>query len=592
MSLTCPRRQSVSQGVLLGLSLIACLPAGAEPTAPVRHAVYDPASRLLTLPTVAVGAATYTQVTLLDDGTYTFTLQGGQPQTPAGPGTAVFDPAANLLSIPVVQVGSTTFTDVTLQHLGNYVFSLRGGSELPAATLNAAKALLASVDSKWATEVPRNGVSRMSLTDRCWRDEGRTRDFVIAEVDADPALTYRRDAYRVGSTSSNVQVQAVRNRSNPDGSTRQEIDVQYDLRYRDGSQALGLQLTMISGSSAGTLGCSTPQNSPTLRFLGDQRLVAVNARARNVRDERHAVATGAALTPAVNYRRSLQWSVSDPMGQATYVVLSGAGPGTTVGSTTLPFSLKFISPRLLRSAPELVGKSGNFLNWLDDDAWRYCRAAGSGTPVASQADCVGLGASSFESGITTATPDDAADRNFIAQGWVAGAVYRFDVYNDDGWKTLNGQAGKTPIATYYSTLDQLPYTFVEMAGSGVSADKFPRLSFGAMTAAQVRSNAVSATPAAMAASWTALPAFSDARRFGLSVSYEFHQGARVGNANSAFNPAYRWVFNSYPASTATTLPAWAVNAKPADQVSKSYFEFTLIYSDRTDRQILSLVSFQ
>ena len=46
----------------------------AEPTAPVRHAVYDPATRLLTLQTVAVGAATYTQVTLLDDGTYTVTV--------------------------------------------------------------------------------------------------------------------------------------------------------------------------------------------------------------------------------------------------------------------------------------------------------------------------------------------------------------------------------------------------------------------------------------------------------------------------------------------------------------------------------------
>ncbi len=577
---------------LMGLALAVCSSVSAEPTAPVRHAVYDPATRLLTLQTVAVGAATYTQVTLLDDGTYTFTLQGGQQQTPPGPGTAVFDPAANLLTIPVVQVGTTTFIDVTLQHLGNYVFSLRTGSELPAATLSAVKELLASVDSKWATEVPRNGVSRMSLSDRCWRDEGRSRDFVIAEVDADPGLTYRRDAYRVGSTSSNVQVQAVRNRTNPDGSTRQEIDVQYDLRYRDGSQALGVQSTMISGSSAGTPGCSTPQNAPTLRFLGDQRLVAVRARARNVRDERHAVATGAALTPAVNYRRLLQWSVSDPMGQATYVVLSGVGPATTVGSTTVPFSLKFISPRLLRSAPELAGKTGNFLNWLDDDSWRYCRAAGSGTPVASQADCVGLGASSYESGITTATPDDAADRSFIAQGWAAGAVYRFDVYNDDGWKTINGQAGKTPIATYYSTLDKLPYTFVEMAGSGVAADKFPRLTFGAMTSAQVRGNAVSATPAAMAASWNVPPALSDARRFGLSVSYEYHQGAKVGNANSAFYPGYRWAFNSYPASTATTQPDWAVNAKPTDQVSKSYFEFTLLYSDRTDQQILSLVSFQ
>jgi hypothetical protein len=278
------------------------------------------------------------------------------------------------------------------------------------------------------------------------------------------------------------------------------------------------------------------------------------------------------------------------MGNATHVVVSGPGPGATVGGASVPFSLKLISPRLLRSAPELLGRPGNYLNWLDDDLWRYCRAAGSGTPVAAIADCTGLGATSFETGVTTGTPNATADQSFSNLGWVEGGVYRFDVYNDDGWKTVNGQAGKTPIATYYNTLDRLPYPFVEMAASG--SNRFAHLSFGGMSPAQVQANAVSATPAPMNVSWTLPAPLSDGRRFGLAQVNEFHQGPQIGNPAGAPNPAYRWTISSYPASTATTIPAWAVTAKPADQLSKSYFEFTLLYSDRTERQLLSTVSFQ
>lgn len=354
----------------------------------------------------------------------------------------MYDPATSLLSIPAVKVGASTFLDVTLLNLGNYTFALQAATELPAAILNAANALLASVDTLWATQVPRTGESRMSLNDGCYRDDGKTRAFLVSETDADPNSTYQRDAYRLGSTRSNLQVLALRNRVNADGSARQEIDVQYDVAHKDGSSEFGEQWTLVSGSTSGTPGCSTPQNSAALRYLGNQRLVSVAMRARNGRDERRSVS-------------------------------SGAGPAAAVGNTVVPFSLKFIAPRLLRSAPELQGKTGNFLNWLDGDSWRYCRVAGKATPLASTADCVGQGASSSEMGITTSTPNAAADQSFAAQGWVAGAVYRFDVYTDDGWKTVNGHAGKTPLATYFSTLDVLPYSFVEMAGSG-AGDKFAR----------------------------------------------------------------------------------------------------------------------
>jgi hypothetical protein len=60
-----------------------------------------------------------------------------------------------------------------------------------------------------------------------------------------------------------------------------------------------------------------------------------------------------------------------------------------------------------------------------------------------------------------------ADQGFASQGWGAGGIYRFDVYNDDRWKTVNGHVNKTPIATYFDALQRLPYTFVEMARANI-----------------------------------------------------------------------------------------------------------------------------
>lgn len=105
-------------------------------------------------------------------------------------------------------------------------------------------------------------------------------------------------------------------------------------------------------------------------------------------------------------------------------------------------------------------------------------------------------------------------------------------------------------------------------------------------------NALSATPAAMNVGWNVLPTFSDGRRFGLALAYETHHGAKIGNPGGVLYPGYRWSFSNYPASTATTNPRWAVTPRAADQLSKSYFECTILYSDRTRAHLLSAVSFQ
>lgn len=552
---------------------------------------YDSASNVLTIPSVSVGAATYTQVKLRNVGNYVFELQAATDQVPPGPGVANFDAASGIVTMPAVKVGAVTYIDVTLRHRGNYVFELVGATELPAATLAAVNALIEQSRQQFATATPASGSARYAYFDSCYRSNGVTRQWLVDDYDANLALRRARDAFVVGFTPGTAQVTAVRQRSNADGSTRQEIDVEYDQHYADGTY-MRQATTMISGSSAGTPGCTTPQVATAMRYYGNQQLVGTAVRARNMRFERYALANGAALSPAIQYARRINWSVTDPMGNATYVVVTGPGPNGNVNGSDVPFSLKFLSPRLLREAPELQGKPGNFLNWREDDSFRYCRVSDSGLPVVGRADCAGLGATSNEWGWTTSLPNAAADSGFAAQGWVSGGVYRFDVYNDDGWKTVNGHSTRTPIATYYDTLEVLPYAFVDMAGSGTSSDRFPRLSFGGSTPTLVASNATSATPAPMSVSWTAPVLPQGSRPIALWGGWEFHQGPRAGNPSGGFNPAYRTINFSFPGSLALTAAGWPVTPKVSGQASKTYTEFALQYVDREDLQVVSIALFQ
>jgi len=565
---------------------LACAAASLPAVADVSS--FDAATGVLTVPTVGVGAAVYGDVRLLHRGNFVFDIVGGAELPLGAPLVGNFDFASGVLTIPAVRIGGTTFLDVRLLHTGNLAFLLQSARELPASLTNEVSALMRSHEQLYATQVPANGTTRMALTDACWLDNGEDRAYRIADTDADLAAFHAREAYQIGRTVTNVQVLAVRETTNADGSARREVDVQFDVVYRDGTANAGVQTTLIGGSSAGS--CSTPQTATTLRFFGNRQFVHVAVQPRNTRDERRSITTGAALSPAVNHRRSVRLLVTDPLGHARYAIVSGPGPAGSVGGTAVPFSLKLISPRLLRSAPELAGKPGNYLNWLDDDIWRYCRIAGSGVPVAAIADCAGEGATGVEWGVTTGSPGATADDNFAAQGWVAGGLYRFDLYDDDGWKTVNGHAGRTPIATYWATLPALPYTFVQMTSG--SSGLLPRLAFGSMSYAQVATNAASATPAAMSVSWNALPALPDGRRFGLYQGYHFHQGPKVGNTGGAAYPAYRTTTFNHPGSTATAQPSWPVTPRHTDQASKSYFENTLLFVDRNDSQLLSIVSFQ
>lgn len=568
---------------------LLCLLAG--PAARAQPARYDAATGVLSIPSVSVGADTYANVSLGHGGDFVFRLRAATPQTPAAPGVARFDPATGTLTLPAVLVGDTTYLDVTLRDAGNLAFNLVAAMPLPATTAEAIQAFMARLDALWATTVPIDGNARYALHDGCYAHDGRTRSWLIADLQAAPEAARQRDLYMVGRRSTNLQVLAVRHITTG-GATREEIDIRHDTVHTDGTVARDVRQTLVRGDTRGLAGCSAGQSAADLRFLGNQRLVSVGVRALNLRDERRSITTGAALSPAVNYRRALQFPVTDPLGRATYVVVTGPGPGGTADGAAQPFSLKLLSPRIARSAPEMQGRQGNFLNWTDEDSFRICRSSGSGTPLATVADCTGVGMSGSDIGSTTASPNAAADSSFAAAGYVAGGVYRFDVYADDGWKTVNGQAGRSPIATYVETLRALPYTFVEMAGTGTGADRFARLNFGALTHAQVLARAISASPTPLQVGWNALPALPDGAAFGVFEGWEFHQGARAANANSSFYPAYRLFTEFYPGSQATAHASWPLTPRVDGQASKSYFELALQHQDRSGRRLTSLVSFQ
>lgn len=552
---------------------------------------YDATTSVVTIPSVSVGTTTFTGVTLKNRGDFVFDLTGYAGNPSVGyPGVATYDGASGVLTLPAVKVGTSTFLDVTLRNVGNFVFTLQGATELPASVAAEVAAYARSVEAQTATALPPNGTARLALTDGCWASNGRTRANFIADYDANLAAYLRRDAYLVGRRIENIQVLALRNLVNPDGSARREIDAQWDVVYTDGTKAVASRETLISGSSAGTARCTTPQVGSTLRAMGNQQLLQTDLRANNLREERYSIATGAAVTPQVRLRREVQFQISDPMGNATHVVMTGPGPTNTIAGTRYPFSMKFLSPRLLRSAPELLGKPGNFVNWADDDSFRNCRMADGSVPVSPIVDCVANGATTNHWGIGfTDTPNAAADSSFEAQGWVAGGVYRFDVYNDDGWKTVNGQASRTPIATYYAELDRLPYRFTEL-----TASDHPRITIGGgLTAAQVAANAVSATPSPLTLSWTRPALAPQQRQMQMFLAWEFHQGAKTGNASGVFNPAYRTLNRIYPGSTATSSSDVPVTVKQVGQDSKSYTEYNIYYNEPgTGNTIQSRIQFQ
>ena len=456
-----------------------------------------------------------------------------------------------------------------------------------ATALEQAKTFLAVFESSFATSVPGTGATRNAFSDSCYLDDGYTKAVSIALIDADPALAVQQNKFRIGATRTNVKVLADRVTTNTDGSKRRELDIKYDVNYTDGTAYSdanpAVVTTLISGSSSGSVMasgalCTTPQTGSNFRFYGNRAVVNAVVRAWNQRYEHHSLATGA--DGAENYSKFIQFKISDPSNFAKYVIVKGPG---------LPSSgYKMLSVRILRGDPLLAGKNGNYIDWRDTDNFRICLNSTNGR-AADVADCAGFGARSNTLGAINLAPA-LADSTFDAIGFVAGGAYTVAVYNDDGWKTVNGQAAQTPIATYTRTLRSLPYSAVTLAGAGVDSDLFPRFTSSSLTVVQIATLLRSKLAGTMDLSWAALGTLPDAGKFGLVDLYSYEEGR--ASAGPSLFPASRRDISVYPAAAALTAPGFVIPAASSVLVTPTYAEFGVEYNDRNNRWISSIASFE
>lgn len=245
---------------------------------------------------------------------------------------------------------------------------------------------------------------------------------------------------------------------------------------------------------------------------------------------------------------------------------------------------------MLREAPELAGKPGNFVDWKDDDSFRVCQnAARNNFGPADTVDCVNDGATGNTWGYYSNTDAAVLDTNFGNLNIKAGDVYTFKVSNDDGWKTVNGQATKTPIATYTSTLHHLPFSAVALAGTGVAADMFAHLTTSSKTQAEIATAIREKTAISTDLAWTALGAMPDSRPTALAYVSAYESGQ--ANTTAATWPASRRSDTSYPGAMATSMTKSFSAPAPA-LVVPTYGEFSLAYVNRNGNYVRSIYTFQ
>ncbi len=426
-----------------------------------------------------------------------------------------------------------------------------------------------------ATHMPAKGADRYALLDACYLGQGSTKAMVEATWDATPAQA-QDTAYQVGRKLANVQVLDERKTTNADGSARHEVDIGFDEQYTDGTSSSGLTETLVSGSSSGT--CATPQKGEDLRVLGNQRVLSVGLLSRNRLEVFRQLADGTPAAADFRLRRDVQFRIVDPAKAATYVVVSWkSGPAGDVVR-----SLKFLSPRIARDAAEMQGRRGN-ANWIDGDRFRHCPSnANDDEANAATADCTtrGMTTDTWGSNISPAqfqAGDFAgADARFANWGLdKAGAEVAFAIHGDDGWKTVNGQQGKTPIATYTLKLKNASYPFTQLP-----VDAYPM--FNTIEPAEsaivvaFKAGGGTATPTLQAGKPPAGGA-----PVALTSLYSFRQGPRDASATGPATVRTASMPGTAAADGKTaTIP---FGGKPEGASATTSAEFGLDYGDRNGR---------
>lgn len=448
------------------------------------------------------------------------------------------------------------------------------------------QALLLAEQQAWATDTPATADARAARWDGCYLSDGNSKASVAESYTQDAAGTRASEAYRVGLRYENMVVLAERNSTNADGSARQEVDVNYDIVYADGTRSLADNrppTTLIAGSSSGTPACSTPTSKPDLRFFGNRRIVDASAQARNIFYRTQRISDGADNGATV--RREVRFVVTDPGKVATYVVVRGPG---AKGGSGADFSLLLLSPRLIRDAPAMQGVPGA-ANYKDSDNFRLCVGEDSNKiPDQAYAACASKGTSGDAWGwsmnaAATAPEIAGGDASFATWGFQAGGTYTFEVYGDDGWATKGASVGKTPIASYQVKLPRLPYTFADMAAApaaySVIQSSLPLASVaGAFTGAGGNTTL----------SWTAAKPPAGGLPLVLGSVTVHDQGPKQGATSF---PRVRQTLFTYPGAGATSatvaLPGVLVGAG-----STVYGEYATHYTDRNRATVATIVRFQ
>lgn len=457
-------------------------------------------------------------------------------------------------------------------------------SPATGAALDLAKTMLSGYDTSLATAIPTTGASATVLTDGCSLNNGFSKALAITDYDADTNRVASRQ-YEIGSTRTGVTVLADRSTTNADGTGRREIDVAYAINYTDGTKDEKTTQTLISGSSSGSkmadgTACTTPDNKTEFRFFGNRKVVNTFVTASNERQFHTALATGVSDASAT-FNRYVTLGVRDPANVATYATISGPGFGTTAGVTN---TFKLVSPRLLRSAPEFAGKPGNFVDWRDNDSFRVCRTSTAAYAYADTADCVTNGATSNNYGSFAQLDPSVQDTSFNAIGIVAGGVYTMKVYAGDGWKTVNGQDGVTPIATYATTLENLPMSTVALAGTlAAPANKFAVIN-STTNVSQVATAVRTKVAISVPFTWISPGVMPDGRAIALNTLFSFENGSTTA---AGFYPATRQINLTYPASTATSATL-NIPAPVPVLLTPNYGEVTFEYSNRNGNFIRNL----
>lgn len=435
-------------------------------------------------------------------------------------------------------------------------------------------------DQLLAQRMPDSGAERYSLVDGCYLGNGSTKAMLVANWNAALAQS---TAHLVGRKMTNVQVLAERKTTNTDGSARHEVDIGYDEKYTDGTTVTGQTETLVAGSTSGA--CATPQTGDALRALGNGRVATVELVSRNRLRVLRKLADGTPASQAYRLHREVVFNLTDPAKVATYAVVSWAS-GQAGGA---PLSLKLLSPRIARDAAEMQGLPGN-ASYTDSDSFRYCPSNTGNTEAnAATADCTKLGVVGNAWGPYTSQLDAqgfaAADAALTSLGLdTAGTEVTFALYADDGWKTVNGQQGKTPIATYKVKLKNAAYPLAQL-----STESYPMFN----TISPAEADIVAAFKAGGGTAEATLQAATPPAG-GLPMVRSSLYSYRHGPKNAADAGPVRIRTASIPGTVAAdgktaTLP---FGGKPDGASATNFAEFGLGYTDRNGREIQYTLEYQ